>query len=114
MRPVDKGESPYKEIKEYQAALPYLEKKIGLYCSYCEMPINHVPEVEHMISKKHGGDKTAWSNLLLGCKYCNSRKSARLFMARCGKYSNCLFLYKWNPKCKCRGSERIRSNRKFV
>ena len=77
MRPVDKGESPYKEIKEYQEALPYLEKKIGLYCSYCEMPINHVPEVEHMISKKHGGDKTAWSNLLLGCKYCNSRKSAK-------------------------------------
>lgn len=28
MRPVDKGESPYKEIKEYQAALPYLEKKL--------------------------------------------------------------------------------------
>ena len=77
MRPEDKGESPYKEIKEYQEALPYLEKKIGLYCSYCEMPINHVPEVEHMISKKHGGDKTAWSNLLLGCKYCNSRKSAK-------------------------------------
>lgn len=57
MRPVDKGESSYKEIKEHQEALPYLEKKIGLYCSYCEMPINHVPEVEHMISKKHGGKK---------------------------------------------------------
>lgn len=41
------------------------------------MPINHVPEVEHMISRKHGGDWTAWSNLLLGCKYCNTRKSAK-------------------------------------
>lgn len=74
MRPVDKGESPYKIIKKYQDALPYLEEKIGLYCSYCEASIQHVPEVEHMISKKRGGDWTAWSNLLLGCKYCNTRK----------------------------------------
>lgn len=77
MRPVDKGESPYKTIKAYQDALPYLEEKIGLYCSYCEMPITHVPEVEHMISRKHGGNWIAWSNLLLGCKYCNSRKDAK-------------------------------------
>jgi len=74
VRPVDKGESPYKIIKKYQDALPYLEEKIGLYCSYCEASIQHVPEVEHMISKKSGGDWTAWSNLLLGCKYCNTRK----------------------------------------
>lgn len=47
MRPVDKGESPSKKIKKYQDALPHLEAKIGSYCSYCEMPINHVPEVEH-------------------------------------------------------------------
>ena len=47
MRAIDKGGSPYKEIDEYQDAIPYLEKKIGLYCSYCEMSIKHVPEVEH-------------------------------------------------------------------
>ena len=76
-RGTDHAGSPYEKIKKYQDALPYLEKKIGLYCSYCEMPINHVPEVEHMISRKHGGDWTAWSNLLLGCKYCNTRKSAK-------------------------------------
>ena len=70
MRAIDKGGSPYKEIDEYQDAIPYLEKKIGLYCSYCEMSIKHVPEVEHKISRKNGGDWTAWSNLLLGCKYC--------------------------------------------
>lgn len=46
MRAIDKGGSPYKEIDEYQDAIPYLEKKIGLYCSYCEMSIKHVPEVE--------------------------------------------------------------------
>lgn len=76
MRPVDKGSSPYKTIKKYQDALPYLEEKIGKYCSYCEMPIRHVPEVEHKVSKKHGGELTAWENLLLGCKYCNTRKKA--------------------------------------
>ena len=86
MRPVDKGKSPYEKIKEYQDALPYLEKKIGLYCSYCEMPINHLPEVEHIISRKHGGDWTAWNNLLLGCKYCNTRKSAKTTPQNAGDY----------------------------
>ena len=77
MRPVDKGESPYEKINKYQDALPYLEEKIGLYCSYCEMPIKHVPEIEHVVSKSKGGDLTAWKNLNLGCKYCNSRKSSQ-------------------------------------
>ena len=80
MRPVDKGDSPYEKIDKYQDALPYLEEKIGLYCSYCEMPIKHVPEVEHVVSKSKGGDLTAWENLNLGCKYCNSRKSFSVWM----------------------------------
>ena len=75
MRPVNKGVSPYKSIQQYGEALPYLEDRIGLYCSYCEMPISHVPEVEHIHSKTKGGNLTAWDNLLLGCKYCNTRKS---------------------------------------
>ena len=54
MRPVYKGESPYKLIEAYQDALLYLEDRIGLYCSYCKMPIIHVPEVEHIISRKYG------------------------------------------------------------
>lgn len=78
MRPVDKGKSPYEMISKYQDALPYLEEKIGKYCSYCEMPIKHVPEVEHIVSKSKGGELTAWSNLNLGCKYCNSRKLAEI------------------------------------
>lgn len=78
MRPVNKGESPYEAIKEYPDALPYLEKAIGLYCSYCEFPIPHVPEVEHISSKSKGGPLTAWSNLLLGCKYCNTRKGKKI------------------------------------
>jgi hypothetical protein len=74
MRPVNKGESPYVLIHDYSDALPFLEKRIGLYCSYCEFRIDHVPEVEHISAKSKGGDLTAWSNLLLGCKYCNARK----------------------------------------
>lgn len=75
MRPVNKGESPYDSIPDYSKALPHLEQRIGLYCSYCEFRIDHLPEVEHVSSKSEGGDKTDWSNLLLGCKYCNTRKS---------------------------------------
>ncbi len=74
MRPIDKGAAPYQQINVYTEALPYLEEKIGCYCSYCELKIEHVPEVEHCYSKDRGGSPTDWDNLLLGCKYCNSRK----------------------------------------
>ena len=75
MRPVNKGDSPYQTISDYHKALSYLEGTIGEYCSYCEMPIQNAPEVEHVVSKGKGGNITAWGNLLLACKYCNSRKS---------------------------------------
>ena len=75
MRPVNKGKSPYIKIKHYRDAAPYLEEKIGLYCSYCEFEISHGPQIDHIISKSKDGDLTAWSNLLLGCVYCNSRKN---------------------------------------
>lgn len=77
MRPINKGTSPYREISNYSEALPYLERRIGVYCSYCEFRIDHVPEVEHISSKSKGGDRTDWNNLLLACKYCNSRKSKK-------------------------------------
>lgn len=74
MRPVDKGEAPNIEFEKYQEAEPYLEERLGAYCSFCELPINHVPEVEHKEAKAKGGEETAWGNLLLSCKYCNTRK----------------------------------------
>lgn len=77
MRPVNKGESPYLSIKNYEDALPYLERRLGRYCSYCELPVKHVPEVEHIVSKSNGGDRNAWDNLLIGCKYCNTRKGKK-------------------------------------
>lgn len=74
MRPINKGEAPDIEFKRYQEAEPYLEERIGAYCSFCEFPIKHVPEVEHKEAKAKGGEKLAWENLLLSCKYCNTRK----------------------------------------
>ena len=74
MRPVDKGKAPEIEFKCYQDAEPYLEERIGEYCSFCEFPIQHVPEVEHREAKAGGGDRLNWANLLLSCKYCNTRK----------------------------------------
>lgn len=77
MRPVNKGVDPGHKSDDYKDSLPELEKRLGTYCSYCEMPIIHVPEVEHISSKSRGGDRLTWKNLLLGCKYCNSRKNAK-------------------------------------
>ncbi len=74
MRPVDKGEAPEHAFQKYQEAEPYLEERLGAYCSFCEFPIRHVPEVEHKEAKAKGGDELAWENLLLSCKYCNTRK----------------------------------------
>ena len=74
MRPVDKGVQPYCKLSDYNEAKPYLRERIGDYCSYCEFPIAHVPEVEHKESKSKGGEWLEWKNLLLSCKYCNTRK----------------------------------------
>lgn len=74
MRPVNKGKTPDKTFQRYQDAEVYLEERLGAYCSFCELPIIHVPEVEHKEAKAKGGDEVAWTNLLLSCKYCNTRK----------------------------------------
>ena len=36
MRPVDKGKAPDAEFEKYQDAEPYLEERLGPYCSFCE------------------------------------------------------------------------------
>lgn len=86
MRPIDKGEAPETEFKKYQDAGPYLEKRIGAYCSYCEFPLDHVPEVEHKEAKARGGNVLEWKNLLLSCKYCNTRKGTKVGAGDKGKY----------------------------
>lgn len=74
MRPVDKGKAP-KEYKTYGEAKFDLVAKIGNYCSYCEMKVNNMLEVEHIIPRDNGGDKVSWDNFLISCKYCNTVKS---------------------------------------
>lgn len=73
MRSVDKGIAP-SVYMNYRDALPDLQSRIGLYCSYCEMEISNEPDVEHVHPKARGGNPTEWRNLLLGCKKCNKIK----------------------------------------
>ncbi len=70
MRPVDKGikEKPF---KPYGKAKIPLAKALGWYCSYCEMPVIHKIEVEHVVPIAKGGAEFDWENFLLGCSYCN-------------------------------------------
>ena len=44
MRPVNKGQKPV-EYKHYRDAEPYLEQRLGTYCSFCEMDISHAPKL---------------------------------------------------------------------
>lgn len=74
MRPVNKGQS-IKQYKKYQDARDDLFRRIGMYCSYCEMVINNSAEVEHIVPRNQGGDELSWDNFLLSCKYCNTSKS---------------------------------------
>lgn len=86
MRPINKGEAPNVVFGKYQEAQPYLEENIGSYCSFCEFPIKHVPEVEHKEAKATGGDELNWDNLLLSCKYCNTRKGKIVAKGEKDKY----------------------------
>ena len=95
MRPVDKGKKPEINFKRYQDAKPYLEERIGPYCSFCEMSIRHVPEIEHKEAKSQGGDILLWENFLLSCKYCNTRKGV---IVKKGD----LHQYLWPDMCVCR------------
>ena len=79
MRSVDRGEWPTGDdggripFPEYGHAKLPLVGRIGEYCSYCERRGDL--HVEHVVPKKKApGLETEWSNLLLGCVNCNSRK----------------------------------------
>lgn len=72
--PLDKEESP-KQFSQYQNARGDLIKRLGSYCSYCEMKLDASLHVEHIQPKKHHEDLALiWSNFLLGCTNCNSTK----------------------------------------
>lgn len=74
MRSVDKGAAP-RTYTHYKAARNDLANRIGWYCSYCEMPVKNMIEVEHIHPVAHGGNELDWGNFLLSCRYCNGIKS---------------------------------------
>ena len=79
MRSVDRGPWPTGNdgcrisFPRYGHAKIPLTERIGEYCSYCERPGDL--HVEHVIPKSVAKElEKEWSNLLLGCVNCNSRK----------------------------------------
>ncbi len=76
MRPVIKGNVP-KVYTHWSQARNDLGNQIGWYCSYCEMGVTNMVEVEHIVPRSHGGAPLSWTNFLLCCKYCNTVKRDR-------------------------------------
>ena len=74
MRPVDKGKAPDAEFEKYQDAEPYLEERLGPYCSFCVLNSSCPRSRTQRIKSKRWRGKLDWDNLLLSCKYCNTRK----------------------------------------
>ncbi|MEI8248475.1 MAG: HNH endonuclease [Lentisphaerota bacterium] len=86
MRPVLRGAWPQKngqdiQFKEYSEARAELIRRLGEYCSYCEMHLDSSLAVEHVKPKKPSGSSTVdqtrdlnWNNFLLACVNCNSAK----------------------------------------
>lgn len=79
MRSVNRGPWPTEggqriSFSDYRHAKDPLVRRVGDYCSYCERPGDL--HVEHIVPKSVAQQlETEWSNLLLGCVNCNSRKS---------------------------------------
>jgi hypothetical protein len=58
----------------------YVRLRAAGRCEYCHLPQtgSNIPfEIDHVISRKHGG-RTAAGNLALACWYCNTFKGADL------------------------------------
>jgi hypothetical protein len=85
MRPLDKGFTPTTddgdEIEQHDYAnwRASLVSRIGYYCSYCNTPLSHTLNVEHVVPKNpppgyEAGDPVGWDNMLLACVPCNNTK----------------------------------------
>ncbi|MGB3106977.1 HNH endonuclease [Sphingobacterium siyangense] len=84
---MDKGSIPIVDGREISVAdfgewRRFLIERIGYYCAYCNIPLSHNLNVEHVIPKnpKEGvqaGDPLAWENMLLACGPCNNAKTNR-------------------------------------
>lgn len=85
MRPVNRGDRPIDgsgkaiAFKKYGYARPYLTKRMGDYCSFCELAVNSSLAVEHIRHKDGNPDlKCEWENFLLACHSCNSNKGTKV------------------------------------
>lgn len=87
MRPVVRGARPADgegndiQFTEYPQARPELIRRMGEYCSYCEMELDSSLSVEHKRPINPPGAETEnlerkfdWNNFLLACVNCNSTK----------------------------------------
>ncbi len=87
MRPIIKGSCPKDShgralvFTDYRNAHGELIKRLGQYCSYCEMKIGASLAVEHIqpihtegVSSDIQERKESWDNFLLACTNCNSIK----------------------------------------
>ncbi len=74
MRSVQRGIAPNTYIN-YKAARNDLAARLGWFCSYCEMPVKNMIEVEHIHPVANSGNELDWNNFLLACRYCNGVKS---------------------------------------
>lgn len=87
MRPVERGNCPIDAqqrpvvYSNYSDARGELIKRLGQYCSYCEMKLDSALHVEHVKPKKPRGSTAIiqsrllnWDNFLLACTNCNSTK----------------------------------------
>lgn len=78
MRPVVKCASAQDDYPNYRDALDDLADRIGLFCSYCEQPIRHAPEIEHVQPKSLKPElECKWKNLLIACTSCNRTKRTK-------------------------------------
>ncbi|WP_212005488.1 HNH endonuclease [Chitinophaga sp. HK235] len=85
MRPLNKGTSPVDQagtpiaVSDYDRWRKLLIERIGYYCCYCNIPLSHNLQVEHVVPKNPPpgyavGDPLAWDNMLLACGPCNRTK----------------------------------------
>ncbi len=66
-------------VARYQDWRNHLVQRIGYYCAYCNMPLSHSLQVEHVVPRNPPdgvvpGALLDWENLLLACGPCNHAK----------------------------------------
>ena len=86
MIPITRGPVPLDdsgnaiEFTNYRKFRKALINVLGPFCSYCNAPLAHSPQIEHVnpVNPPPGyvpGDPVEWNNILLACGPCNNAKS---------------------------------------